>query len=167
MILHLLRPAESQKSIYEIDLDKLWQQGVRAVILDLDNTLVRWNDPEPTPRLISWLDTLRSKGFSICIVSNNGSRRVGGMADRLGVPYICHATKPRRSGFHRAMERCGVTPQETAVVGDQLFTDIFGGNRSGAYTILVTPIDTQEFFGTRFLRVIERMVMRYLARRGS
>jgi len=164
--LRILRPAEYRKSIFEIDLAKLKQMGKRAIMLDLDNTLVRWNDPDPTPGLLTWLDQVKAKGLKTCIVSNNSGPRVREFATRVGIPFIPKATKPRRKGFREAMEMLGVTPAESVVVGDQIFTDVLGGNRSGAYTILVVPIDPREFLGTRLIRLVERRVLHYLDRRG-
>ncbi|WP_374713003.1 YqeG family HAD IIIA-type phosphatase [Symbiobacterium terraclitae] len=161
-----LRPAEYHKSIFEIDLDKLRRMGKRAIMLDLDNTLVRWNDPTPTPALLDWLAEARAHGLQPCIVSNNRGARVREFASRAGVPFIGRAGKPRVKGFAEAMQRLGVTPGETVVVGDQIFTDVLGGNRAGAYTILVVPIDRREFIGTRLVRIIERRVLSYLQRRG-
>lgn len=164
--LRILRPAEYRQSIFEIDLARLKQRGKRAIILDLDNTMVRWNDPDPTPGLLTWLDEVKAKGFATCIVSNNSGPRVSEFAAKVGVPFISKATKPRRKGFRAAMNLLGVTPGETVVVGDQIFTDVLGGNRAGVYTILVVPLDPREFVGTRLVRQVERRVLRYLDRRG-
>lgn len=161
-----LRPQEYHNSIFEIDLDRLRRMGKRAIILDLDNTLVRWNDPTPTPKLLEWLAAVRAHGLMPCIVSNNSGPRVGEFAARAGVPFVPSAAKPRVKGFRQAMRQLGVAPDETVVVGDQLFTDVLGGNRAGAYTILVVPIDRREFIGTRLVRLIERRVLRYLFRQG-
>ncbi len=164
--MRILRPVEYRRSIFEIDLAKLKQMGKRAIMLDLDNTLVRWNDPDPTPGLLTWLDEVKAKGFVTCIVSNNSGPRVKEFAEKVGIPFIPKAAKPRRKGFREAMEMLGVTPEETVVVGDQVFTDVLGGNRSGAHTILVVPIDPREFIGTRMIRHVERRVLRYLNRKG-
>lgn len=164
--MRILRPAEYRRSIFEIDLSRLKQMGKRAIMLDLDNTLVRWNDPDPTPGLLTWLDAVKAKGFQTCIVSNNSGPRVREFAAKVGIPFISKATKPRRKGFREAMELLGVTPELSVVVGDQIFTDVLGGNRSGAYTILVVPIDPREFFGTRLVRLVERRVLNYLDRKG-
>lgn len=164
--MRILRPAEYRESIFHIDLDKLKQKGIRAILLDLDNTLVKWNAPEPTEELRRWLEKVKALGFETCIVSNNSGSRVSHFAAKVGVPFIPKATKPRRKGFREAMARLGVRPEETAVVGDQIFTDVWGGNRSGAHTILVMPIAKQEFFGTKIVRLAERWVLRRLDRRG-
>ena len=164
--MRLLRPAEYRRSIFEIDLDRLKQKGYTAIMLDLDNTLVRWNDPDPTPRLMDWLAKVQQMGFKPCIVSNNSGARVQEFAAKVGIPFIPKAIKPRRTGFRKAMERLGVSATQTVVVGDQIFTDILGGNRSGAYTILVVPIDPREFIFTQMVRKVERRVLKYLDRHG-
>lgn len=164
--MRLLRPAEYRRSIFEIDLDRLKQQGYKAIMLDLDNTMVKWNDPDPTPGLMDWLAKVQQMGFKPCIVSNNSGRRVREFAAKVEIPFIPKAIKPRRAGFRKAMEKLGVTPGETVVVGDQIFTDILGGNRSGAYTILVVPIDPRELLFTQMVRKVERRVLNYLDRKG-
>lgn len=164
--MRILRPAEYRRSIFEIDLDRLKANGFRAIMLDLDNTLVKWNDPDPTPGLLDWLALVKQKGFAACIVSNNSGSRVSEFAAKVGIPFIPSATKPRRKGFRIAMARLGVGPKESVVVGDQIFTDILGGNRSGAYTILVVPLDPREFFLTQLVRRVERRVLRYLDLQG-
>ncbi|HEY8347602.1 MAG TPA: YqeG family HAD IIIA-type phosphatase [Symbiobacteriaceae bacterium] len=161
-----LRPGAYYRSIFHIDLERLKQQGFRAILLDLDNTMVPWNDPEPTPELLAWLQRVREMGFQVCIVSNNKGRRVREFATRLGIPFVSKAIKPRRKGFREAMALLQVPPRECVVVGDQLFTDILGGNRAGAHTILVMPMDRREFLFTRLVRTVERKVLRYLDRRG-
>jgi uncharacterized protein len=162
----LLRPAEYHKSIFEINLDKLKAKGYQAIMLDLDNTLVQWNHPDPTPGLLQWLEQVKAKGLRPCIVSNNSGPRVSEFAAKVGIPFIPNASKPRRKGFREAMAMLGVTPQTTVVIGDQIFTDVLGGNRSGAHTILVVPIDPREFFLTQIVRKVERRVLRYFHRKG-
>jgi HAD superfamily phosphatase (TIGR01668 family) len=162
----LLRPKEYHKSIFEIDLDKLQQKGYRAIMLDLDNTMVRWNHPDPTPGLVDWLGQVKAKGFAACIVSNNKGPRVSEFAAKVGIPFISNASKPRRKGFREAMARLGVAPEQTVVIGDQIFTDVLGGNRAGAYSILVVPIDPREFFFTQMVRKVERRVLKYLDKNG-
>lgn len=165
--MHLLRPDEYRRSVYAIDIDRLRSRGVEAIILDLDNTLVPWNEPNPSPPLLEWFAQAAKKGVRVCICSNNAGPRVKEFAERLGIPFVPRAVKPRRKGFRTAMAMLGVRPEETAVIGDQIFTDILGGNRAGAYTILVQPIDVREFFLTRHLtRPVERVLLRYLENRG-
>jgi HAD superfamily phosphatase (TIGR01668 family) len=161
-VLKKLTPDLYVKSIYHIDLDDLQRRGIRAIITDLDNTLVAWDDPLPNQRLIAWLKGAQAKGFSVYIVSNNSRDRVQKFARAFGVPAISKAIKPRRGAFRTACEAMGVEPKEAAIVGDQVFTDVLGGNRLGAYTILVVPVSDREFFGTKIMRMLERLVLRRL-----
>jgi len=161
-----LTPDLYVKSVFHINLEELYQKGVRAIITDLDNTLVAWDDPLPNERLLGWLKGVQSRGFSVYIVSNNSSDRVEKFAEAFGVPAISKAIKPRRKAFRIACDSMGVTPNQTAVVGDQIFTDVLGGNRLGVYTILVVPVSDKEFFGTKIMRAFERFVLRKLKVRG-
>lgn len=162
-----LIPSLSVESVYDIDLDQLEAHGIRGIITDLDNTLVRWDEPDATPKLIQWLDDVRdTRGIHVCIVSNNNSHRVEKFAKPLNVPFIATARKPKRSPFRRALEVLGTKPEETVVIGDQLFTDVLGGNRMGLYTILVVPIGEKEYIGTKVLRMMERIALRILRSRG-
>ena len=156
----LLRPDKIVGSIYDIDLLALQSQGINAVIADLDNTLVPWNMSEVDERLQGWLTTLWAAGLKLAIVSNNFPSRVEEMSARLGVIAVAQAVKPSRRAFLGVADRFGLAPDQVCVVGDQLLTDILGGNRSGMYTILVTPLDGREFIGTKMVRVLERLLMR-------
>ncbi|MCL6631053.1 MAG: YqeG family HAD IIIA-type phosphatase [Alicyclobacillus herbarius] len=159
-------PDEYVESVYAIDLDKLYQDGRRLLLTDLDNTLVPWNDEVIPDELVAWYARVTRLGFELCIVSNNRGVRVVEFAERLGARAIAAARKPKPDAFLSAMQATGVTPQQTVMVGDQLFTDIRGARRLGIYTILVLPISEREWWGTRFTRVAERLVFRGLERRG-
>lgn len=161
-MIKLLTPDVYVKSIYHIDLDKLKKKGITAIIADLDNTLAAWDDLLPGQKLVEWLAKVRDQGFKVFIVSNNKKARVDKFAEALGVPAIPKAIKPRRGAFRLALDTLGVTPQQAAVVGDQIFTDVLGGNRLGLFTILVIPVSGKEFFGTKFSRAMERMILRRL-----
>lgn len=154
-------------SIFDIDLDKLKNEGYSAIITDLDNTLVGAKDPLATPKLVTWLKTLEEKGFQVLIVSNNNETRVSDFASPLNIPFIHSARKPRRSPFRKALRKLGASPEKTIMIGDQLLTDVFGGNRIGLYTILVNPISMQdEGFGTRINRKIEKWIHSKLRKKG-
>ncbi|MCL4424967.1 MAG: YqeG family HAD IIIA-type phosphatase [Firmicutes bacterium] len=165
LILDLLRPAAFFSSIYQIDLDRLQKRGIKGLIFDLDNTIVEWGSPVAGEELLAWFKALRERGFLSCLLSNNSPARVNYFAGRLGIPGIYKAGKPRRRSYRAALELLGTAPQETAIIGDQVFTDILGGNRLGLYTILVTPLSQREFLGTRLVRRLERLVLgRWLGR---
>jgi uncharacterized protein len=153
-----LRPASRADSIYDIDLPALCARGIRGVILDLDNTIVPWGARQAPPELLAWVTSARAHGLRLCIVSNNRGPRVDHLAGALGLPAVTSALKPRRAALRRALAVMGTLPARTALVGDQVFTDILGGNRLGLYTILVRPQSRREFFLTRVVRLLERGV---------
>jgi uncharacterized protein len=166
-VLEKFVPSLYISSIYEIDLPALQATGVKGIITDLDNTLVAWTERLATPEVVQWLDEVRDTyGIKVTIVSNNKEVRVAEFAAPLKVPHIAHARKPRRDAFDRAMAQMGTAPHETVVIGDQLFTDILGGNRKGLYTILVIPIHDREWAGTKVLRFMERRLLSLLRKRG-
>ncbi len=165
-MLRFFIPDEYLPSIHWVDPARLGRRGIRGIILDLDNTLVEWNHPEPPEELLGWFAKVRQAGLRTCVVSNNSAARVQGFVHRLEIPGIDKAVKPRRGAFRRAMALMGTSPGETAVVGDQIFTDILGGKRLGLYTILVAPVTRREFIGTRLVRLVEGAFLRYLCRRG-
>jgi uncharacterized protein len=157
----LLRPSAVARRLVEVDPAALAAQGIKGVIVDLDNTLTEWRSTAVSPALEQWLGHLRAAGLAACIVSNAGTaKRVRRVADRLGLPWVTRAVKPLARGFHRAMHLMQTEPATTAVVGDQLFTDILGGNRLHLHTILVDPLGPREGFTTRLQRPFERMVKR-------
>lgn len=164
-MLKKLAPDLYVNSVQDLDLEALYAMGIRALITDLDNTLVSWDDPLPNTDLLAWLKRVKDKGFSVYIVSNNSPERVRKFAQAFGVPAISNAVKPRRRAFRLACEAMGVTVAETAVIGDQIFTDVLGGNRLGVYTILVSPVSTKEFIGTKVMRKLEGLILRKLRAR--
>jgi len=165
-MLRLLCPASYVPSIFDVDVNALAGAGVKGIILDLDNTLIHWKSDTPGPEILDWFKMLKAKGLRACIVSNNMGPRVRHMAGLFGIPSVPRAAKPRRRAFREAMELMGTSPQETAVVGDQVFTDILGANRLGLLSVLVVPISSREFVGTRLVRAVERLVLSHLARKG-
>ena len=128
-------------SVTQIDPKQLAQRGIRLVLADLDNTLVPYKVPEPTPEIVAWKQALEREGIQLFLLSN--SRKPGRarhFAQALGIPFQGHSGKPKRGGYLRAMERMGCTPEQTVMVGDQIFTDTLGANRSGVVPLLVRPI---------------------------
>lgn len=148
------------ESILDLPLSKLYDLGIRAFILDLDNTVTEWNSQEVRTEVVDWMKAVKAQGFKACIASNNGRERVVAVAEGLGIPFVSKAGKPRRRAFVRALEVMDSSRAETAVIGDQIFTDILGGNRMNLFTILVVPINKHEFIGTRIMRKFEIMVLR-------
>jgi len=147
-------------SLLDIPLEKLAHRKIKGMIFDLDNTVTEWNNPEIRDDIIQWFKKLQATGITACLLSNNKGPRVMEAAKKLGIPYVAKATKPRRRAFRLAIDLLQTTPEETVVVGDQIFTDILGGNRMGLYTILVSPLSKREFIGTRCVRCIEWIALK-------
>lgn len=159
-LLKLLYPEKFYSSIFEIDLEELRREKITGIIIDLDNTLVAWNKRETTQELHRWLKDVRRRGFQLCIVSNSRSARAREVAKEVDLPIVAEAWKPRRKAFRAAMAILGTGIGETAVVGDQVFTDVLGGNRMNLKTVLVVPISDKELWTTKLLRRLERRVLK-------
>lgn len=157
--LELLRPRRYHESLVAIDVDELVAEGLTGLIVDLDNTMVPRRESRVSEQLEAWLGRARDAGLSVCIVSNNFKNRVAEVARRLDLPLVARAAKPRRKAFEMGMECLGTDRSSTAVIGDQLFTDVLGGNRMGLYTILVIPLPGPELPHTAILRRIERRLI--------
>lgn len=164
-MLRLLCPDEMQPSLHAIDLDRLRARGIRALVLDLDNTLAKVDSDRVSEPVAAWVKGARERGFRLCIASNAFGYRVRAFEQQLGVPALSKAVKPLRAAFDRALACLGTEPSETAIVGDQLFTDVLGGNRAGLYTILINPLSPTELIHTRIIRRVERFVLAALRRR--
>lgn len=166
-MLKKLIPQKNVRSIYEINVQALWDAGIRGIITDLDNTLVGAKHPQATPELLVWLKQLQTIGFKVVIVSNNNKLRVSRFSEPLSIPYIFRAKKPGNSAFRKAMGMMSLAPQQTVVIGDQMLTDVLGGNRLGLYTILVLPIELRdEGFFTKINRRIEKAALSWMKRKG-
>ncbi len=129
------------ESVMDIRPEELTRRGITLLLADLDNTLVPYKTPFPTEELKRWRAELEAGGVELFLLSN--SRKPGRpkrFADALGIRFIGHAGKPKRGGYKKAMEQTGRTAEQTAIVGDQIFTDILGGRRSGITALLVRPI---------------------------
>jgi HAD superfamily phosphatase (TIGR01668 family) len=136
----LLVPDEYVTDIHAIDLDALAGEGVRALLVDLDNTLTPRNSDTIPGETVEWAARVRDAGFAVCLVSNNWHERVAMIAGALGFELVTKSLKPFPFAFHKAFRLLGVDAAASAVVGDQIFTDILGGNLVGAKTVLVEPL---------------------------
>ena len=155
-----LYPREYCNSVFDINLEALKESGIRGLVFDLDNTIVARDCHVATDELKKWLAKAKEMGFELCILSNNWMTRVSRIAKQLDLPLVARAAKPRRKAFIQAMSEIGTSVEATAVIGDQIFTDVLGGNLAGLYTILVVPISDREAPHTRVLRRLERVIMR-------
>ena len=159
MTFGLIRPLRRVSSVLDISLEELWHDGYRAIIIDLDNTLVGYRLREPAAEVVAWVRSAQARGFSLAIVSNNVRAWVSSIATFLGiVTYVSDAFKPLPFGLFRAVRHLRVSRKETIVVGDQVFTDVLGARVLGLAAILTDPI-LREHPGMRLVRWCERQIL--------
>ena len=129
------------KKLTDVSPAFLTERGIRLLLLDIDNTIAPYKTPEPGADVLSWAGEMKKAGVTLFIVSNSKKTgRVERFSKALGVSFIGRARKPHREGILKAAEMCGVPPGNTALAGDQTFTDVFGARLSGVTAILVKPI---------------------------
>lgn len=155
----VLKPDYYYADIYAIDLGQLQRRGVRALLIDLDNTLLPRDDDTIPQRLRAWVANVKAAGCEICMVSNNWHDRVSRVSGELEIAYVSKALKPFPFAFLRAAGKLGVSRGQVAVVGDQVFTDVLGGSLAGATTVLVQPFSESDLPHTLLLRKLERLVL--------
>jgi len=155
-----LKPDLYYKNIFEVDFSKLKQQGIKGIICDIDNTIVPWHENEIMIDVLNWFNEIKGMSFRVCLVSNGLDRRVKYFSKKLDIPGIGRAIKPRKKAYLIAIAELDINKDKIAVIGDQIFTDILGGNRLGLTTILVDPMNKKEFITTKFLRIIEKMIFK-------
>jgi HAD superfamily phosphatase (TIGR01668 family) len=144
--------------VEQIGVPTLASRGITGVLADLDGTLVGDRQDDVAGSVSAWVDGLRSSGIDVCIVSNSGPARVAPLAAALDVPYVAHAAKPLRRGIDAGLRALARPANDVALVGDQLFTDVWGGRRSRLLTILVAPRSSDQTLLTRLKRPLERLV---------
>ena len=153
-----LFPDEEVNKVEDITVDYLSKRNIKALILDIDNTLSDWNS-DPESSVINWLETMKRNDIKLCLVSNNKKTRVEKVGAMLSIHAIHSALKPRRRAFISALTLMGVKAAETAVMGDQIFTDVYGGNRLNMYTIYVRPISERETAFIKMKRPFEKFIL--------
>lgn len=153
-------PGKYLTSIFELNIDELMKQGIKGIIFDIDNTLVPYDVAEPTDKIIALFEEIKRKGLQITLVSNNKEDRVIKFNEKLKVFAIHKAKKPRTINLKRAMELMQLQSEQVAIVGDQVFTDVYGGNRAGITTILVNPVSEKDEWITKVKRGLEKKILR-------
>ena len=151
----------------DISPELLIEKGIRAVVLDIDNTLVTYGVAEPTDEVIAWIDSLKNAGLDVAIASNNHAPRVELFNSKLGVFATCESKKPSARAVKAACEHFGVQPTETAVIGDQIFTDVWCARNAGSLAILVKPIPYPENLFFKCKRVLEKPFIRAYRKKHS
>ncbi len=148
---------------YDVTVESLQKEKIKAVFVDLDNTLIAWNNPDGTPEMRQWLHELRDAGIRVVVVSNNNYERVKKAVEKFGIDFESRAMKPFTRGIKRAMKRFGIQQNEVVMIGDQLMTDIRAAKRAGIRSILVKPLVQSDAIETQFNRWRERRVMKKIA----
>ena len=151
-------------SAYVIPYRQLYEKGIRGVIFDVDNTLAFHNAPADS-RARELFARLHDLGMGTCLLSNNKEPRVRAFAGEVDSLYVFKGGKPGIRGYQASMEKMGTDPRHTVAVGDQLFTDIWGANRAGIYSVLVTPMNPKEEIQIVLKRVLERPILRAYSRK--
>ncbi len=151
-------PGEYMDSTYHIDFDRLYKEGYRGIIFDIDNTLVPHGAPADE-RACALFEHLKELGFSCMLLSNNKEPRVKMFNDAVHVSYIYKAGKPKTANYKKAMQKMGTDTSNTIFVGDQVFTDVYGANLAGIRTILVKPIHPKEEIQIVLKRYLEKIVL--------
>lgn len=151
-------PDAYMDSTYVIDFEKLYKEGIRGVIFDIDNTLVPHGAPADE-RAIRLFVHLRSIGLDYCLISNNQLPRVKPFADAVQAKFVEDAHKPSRKNYLKAMKLMHVDLDSCIFVGDQIFTDVYGAKRCGMRTILVKPLHPKEEIQIVLKRYLEKIVL--------
>ncbi|MFN8482196.1 MAG: YqeG family HAD IIIA-type phosphatase [Anaerolineae bacterium] len=147
-------------SVCDIPLPELAGRGIRGLLFDLDNTLLAHRGDEFEERVTEWLKRAADDGFRLYIISNGPPSRTLRLAEKVGLPAVYHSGKPGVRGLRQALAALALEPKQAAMVGDQIFTDVWAGSRLGLYTVLVTPINADEPWNVRVKRPLERLVLR-------
>ena len=148
------------QKVTDIKAEFLKENNIKAIILDVDNTLLDF-DLNIISGLENWYNDIKNNNIKCMILSNsNKEKKIKMVADLLNIPFIKFATKPLKRGFNKAKQVLGEENENIAVVGDQIFTDVYGANRCKMFSILVKPVAKKDLWMTRFKRPIENLIIK-------
>ncbi len=159
-------PTHYLNSIYEIKIEVLKDEGIKGIIFDIDNTLAPYDEVEPNDKIIDFFQQIRQAGLKITLVSNNTEDRVVKFNEKLKVFAIHKSKKPFTKSFKKALRLMDCSKEEAIIVGDQIFTDVYGGNKAGIQTILVVPMSEKDEWITKIKRGLEKKVITYYEKRN-
>lgn len=161
-MLELYKPDMYQNTIYNIDYKKLKSCGIKCLLFDLDNTIVPVNIKKPSRKLKDFVERLKDMGFKIIIISNSSRNRLSQFKKILEVDCAASARKPSLKKYKKILSEFKYNESDVAAIGDQLVTDIYGGNKAGIFTVLVDPISKYELVWTKINRIKEKFIIRKL-----
>lgn len=156
------RPTWMIESVYDLTPQELKENGIKAVLTDLDNTLIAWNNPDGTPELKAWLALMKENNIPVIVVSNNNHQRVKKAVAPLELPFVARALKPFGHGINLAKQKYNLKADEIVLIGDQLMTDIAAANSAKIRSILVKPIIESDAWNTKINRFFESIVKAHL-----
>ena len=164
--LSIRKPSVMLNRVTDITPDMLKSMGIKAVLLDVDNTITSYISKEPYPGSTELIRSLEKSGTAVYIVSNNRSkRRISEVAAKFSLPFVNVAMKPLPVGFIRARLKLGVKFKECLVVGDQIYTDIIGANLCGMQSVLLNPIEEESSWSFRVRRHFEKKIREEYSRK--
>ncbi len=156
------KPTWMIDAIYKVTPEQLKRHGIKAVLTDLDNTLIAWNNPDGTEELRQWLKEMKAAEIPVVVVSNNSAQRVERAIEKFDVDYVARALKPLAKGVNEACRKLNIEKEAIVMIGDQLMTDIKAANSAGIRSVLVRPVVETDSWKTQFNRFMERRVMKQL-----
>lgn len=158
-------PARSVAELSELEPQALYDAGKRLVLLDMDNTLVGWRSEEIPASTREWIATAQGVGLQLCVISNTRHpARLARLAKEMKIDYRTGKFKPSRTMYLAALAHYAATPDQAVMIGDQIFTDIWGANRSGIEAVLVARLTPRDFVATKLSRLGERLLRPHLRR---
>lgn len=161
-MIQYLFPDIYYNSVQEIDYNKLKQQGIKTLLFDIDNTLAPHDVKKPPKEILHLIKTLKDSGFSIGFISNNGFERVSSFSEdfkELGVIFVHKAGKPKNKALKKLVSDLNSTLEETALIGDQVFTDVWCAKLNKVYSVLIRPIGLSDEFTVKLKRKPEKLVL--------
>lgn len=157
-------PQYMYKSVTDIEENFFKKHNIKNVVLDIDNTLVPYTQAKPSKSALEFINRLKSEGIRVCLVSNNKKSRVEEFNEELNLEARYRAAKPLTGRLRSAMQSISAKPAETAIIGDQIFTDVYCGNRMKILTILVEPIENKESRFFKIKRHLEKKIIHKMER---
>lgn len=152
--------------ITDIPVSFFGKHGIVGAVLDIDNTLTGDHVPDVGDDVRAWLADVQAAGVRLMVVSNNKPPRVKALCAQIDLPFVCRAKKPSQKCVSKILKDFGAKPREIAVVGDQLFTDIWFAKRAGMQSVLVAPVGEDILFGVKLKRLLEKPLLRRYRKRG-
>lgn len=156
----MFKPTWLINSVYSITPNMLKDLNIKGAIVDIDNTLIPWDQEEYSSQMAAWINEMLEEGIKLCLVSNNTTERVSKVAEPIGVKYFANALKPSRRAVRKTLDYFNLPKEEVVIIGDQVLTDVLVANRAGIRSILVKSCSKTDIIFSRINRFIERFIFK-------